>query len=565
MPRGRHIYVTGTPGTGVEQSIRKFIEWRVARGEVSRGNEPILLKLEDHLRRVAAEDVERILRATVPANGLAKLYDVLRLPKPVLANHWREAFRGCVETAEQASAEGRDVFMTFHASWYHLGNKEYISAIDFRSLSERRTTPNILITLIDDIYDVRSRLSAPGGVLAPRFARSSELVDSVLKLLLILDWRASEIMLSERAADTMDARHFLLAVKHPLRTLNALLYDGDRRRTAYLSHHISELRRMQYKSVDEKRIATEMIRRIQALARELRDSATLFEPTTIDEARFDYKFFLADGELIIPRLGERWPPASDESELAWVAPLDSVPEFGREWKTKSEELTARSPTQPLTVAERAELGVASALVQALVDKVISQINSRDHFLVEHSDGIVVYRPYLLGHEAGGVKEELQHHHRLVRAGISRATAVILHPAEDEALRPRRMAQRCCEGWRETGEISGSASDIARLTQELPQAETLWRGINTEDPIATGRHVRIFFEGYNIQCRPPATGGALGPAAVIAEERADGQRGKEFLSLLGENYLSEMEGAERTVVLTDNLSTEAFARRAVECL
>jgi hypothetical protein len=561
---GRLVYVTGTPGTGVEKSLLKFANWRAAQGDVSHEKRPIVIKLEEHLRVLATDDVRNCLGAKVPSGETAHLYNVLLLPKVILSRRWQEAFDECLREAQSQMEQGRDAFLTFHASWYHLGNKENISGIDFGRLLRSDARADIVLTLIDDIYDVRSRLSAPGGVFDCQFSSDSELLDVVLKLMLSLDWRAFEITLSEQVAKAVGAKHFLFAVKHPLRTLGALLYED--RKLIYLSHHISELRRMSYRSVAEQSTARAMIKLVQAVARELRAETVLFEPTTIDEARFDYEVSIKGRKRVVPKLGARWPQASeDETELAWVRPDHEFSELGKAWQSKAGQILKQATDGELKPAQLAEMETASALIGTLREKIISQINSRDHFLVEHCDGIAVYRPFMLGHEAGGVKEEVTHHQRLIRGGIGRGTAILLHPSEDEEMRPRRMGQRCLDGWCKEREILGRQAAVARMLREAVSSETLWAEIRAGDPGATGRHLKEHLDKYGLKFKGAPEPGALGSALAIAEKEADERRGKQFCDWMKKNYLGELELGPRTAVVKDDLSPEHFAARVKRIL
>jgi hypothetical protein len=557
--QGRLIFVTGTPGTGVERALDTFIRWCSSTGLVERP--PQVVKLENQLRALAAGDVRECLGVSSP-DGTARLYDVLRLPKPVLYKRWRDAYRASLREAQPILNSGSDVFLTFHACWYHVGNREYISGVDFRSLTETDVRPGLVLTLIDDIYDVRSRLSAPFGVLEPSFA-GSETIDVILKLLLILDWRAFEITLSERIAEAAcEGGHFVLAVKHPIKTLYSLLFTKWRR--IYLSHHITHPRRMLQRSEDQSE-ARLTIRAIQTLARDLRNSTVLFEPTAIDEARIEYHYTIPNSssgrELTLPLLGERWPPAEDDvGELLYDPPANRLPELGRVWSKRAAEILA-NPSAAIPEAELAELEGASALLQVLADGIFKQINSRDHFLVEHTDGIVVYRPYFLGYEAGGVKEELDHHNRLLRAGISRSTAIVLHTPEDERLRPRRMGETCLTEWRIDQKIVGTPEALNSLVKDLASAEEFWAKLDGTDASISGRVLTEHLKLYNVQFRSTVSSSALGPDAVVREAEASERRGVDFLSRLAKNYLQQFQGRDdAAIIIEEELNAEKFAAR-----
>lgn len=558
MAQGRLIYVTGTPGTDVAKSLVKFRDWRVDTGAVLQQKVPHVIKLEDRLIDIATNDVKRCLNIDAPRGAKARLFDVLALPKPVLYQRWRHAFSDCLKEASRERKKSRDVFLTFHACWYHLRNREYISGIDFKRLLQKDAAADLMVTFIDDIYDVRSRLSMPRGVLEPQLSVASEIMDVVLKLLLILDWRAFEITLSERVADAAcKGKHFLFAVKHPLRTLNALLYE--RRKRIYLSHHISQLRRMKYRTEKERTISDAAVRDIQAVAQKLRDLTVLFEPTTVDEARFDYRLQRGTSQAIIPKLGERWPLGSSE-ELAYIPPERPLPAFGDEWERKAEEVISSQNPDKFD-----DLEVSSALLHALSDKIFSQINSRDHFLVEHSDGIAVYRPYFLGYEASGVKEELEHHYRLVRAGNPRATAIVLHTPSDEQMRPRRMGQRCMEQWRKDNELVGENSGVDQLIEKLPDDGQFWKQINRSDPLSDGRLLREYVGEYGCRFRADSSSSPLGSAPALQQQDADENRGNEFHSWLHKNYLNQFGRLRKTLLIRKELTPETFAERVKDHL
>jgi hypothetical protein len=469
---GRLIYVTGLSGTDVGPSLHKLIRWRIASGLASQHDSPHIIKLEDHLTALVSSEHGS-------ANGADKfsLFDVLDLPKVFLYHYWSRAYEECLKEAREHIAQGSDVFFTFHASWYHLRNREYISAVDFRRLSQKDAHADLVVTLIDDIYDVRSRLSTSDGLLESTLVDDSELMDVVLKLTLILDWRAFEITLSERVASTIQAtKHVVFAVKHPLRTLNALLYEDLRH--IYLSHHISSLRHMLAStSQDETTTARQLISSIQYVARELRNHAVVFEPTTIDELRFVHALDREGKALVLPILSERWPPPGDAEELVFSPLTDQLPTFSDEWATKA------VGTSEITDSIMPEVSRADAMLQPLLEKITKQINARDHFLVEHCDALVVYRPYLLGHEATGVTEEIDHLVRLIEGQVA-LTAVVLHTPDDEHKRLIKKGQKCLTEWKHKGiiveEKDDDASSFQRVLKALESHHTIWGAVGTSD-------------------------------------------------------------------------------------
>jgi len=229
MSEGRLILITGIPRTGIGDSLQKYKVWAKRNIEIV-PVEPFICK-----------EAEPLVEKVFPGKA-ADLPHVLSLPKPCLPKLWRQALAQAIEEVKTHVAKGADVFLTFHACWYHIGTREYTYCVDLQSLGEMQTTPGVpkvhsVITLIDDIFDVKSRLSEPGGLCSVRWTKDL-ILDGILKLLLILDWRAFEAAVSEKIAEAVGATPcYTLAVKHRLDTFDKLL-NSDLPK-AYLAHSIS--------------------------------------------------------------------------------------------------------------------------------------------------------------------------------------------------------------------------------------------------------------------------------------------------------------------------------------
>lgn len=181
--KGRLIFVTGPPGTGVEKSLIKYINWR----KITYNKEqPQIVKLESYLLQHAEKPLIELL-----GEREKTFYKILMLPKSVLLDLWLTAFKESYDKISEYIQSGVDVFFTFHSCWYHLRNREYISPIDLSKLnkiSKQLLKPVKFITLIDDIYDTRIRLSDGGGIFSVQLIKNFELLDLIIKLLRILEW-----------------------------------------------------------------------------------------------------------------------------------------------------------------------------------------------------------------------------------------------------------------------------------------------------------------------------------------------------------------------------------------
>ena len=203
-------------------------------------------------------------------------------------------------------------------------------------------------------------------------------------------------------------------------------------KTVYLAHPISEIRRM-LRAGGERRASAEIIMDdISEIASLLRREVILFEPTTIDELRFEYQGTLDQQPVMVPFLRDRWDmPSRAIEDLIFVSPEAFTPPFGAFWEGSGNEVGEALQERHLSPDQAQQLKLASPLVRLLYEEIRAQIKARDFTLVEQCDGIAAYRPLLGGHLSGGVKQELIHHSELVQGNIARATTVIYHPVGDE--------------------------------------------------------------------------------------------------------------------------------------
>jgi len=325
--------------------------------------------------------------------------------------------------AVDTSPRGVVFFLLAHSTFYHNGSKEFFSAIDpdylEAALQRAGFQARRVFTLVDDCYDVFARLTerdqlweypdpdqdTPFGVVA----------DTVVKLGVLLEWRAAEVAWAEQLARRLGVPHFLVAVKHPVSVLADLAYSS--KRPIYISHPITAVRELLAagRLQEAERIKGE----INELTSRLRTSFSVvpLSPTAIDELRVRTR-----GEIYLPQLGDRWPVEND-GDLLFVPPAVSVPD------PLEPPGGAPSPGDPLETAY-------SGLLTIFVNQIRSEINRRDRKLVEQTRGLIVYRPYYGGKMSFGVLEEVEHRNDLEDHGILRpgeSPCVALSPREDLAL------------------------------------------------------------------------------------------------------------------------------------
>lgn len=362
------------------------------------------------------------------------MWHVVRRPREELYGAWKKAFKASLAAcAAQNAASARLVFM--HLSWYQPDTTQYFSPVSVSYLRKRAKRQKCRIShvviLIDDIYDMYSRLQGPNDIYRPKTidARADQLhkihgrtdadpagrrqsrleaVESALTQL--ISWRQHEVLQAENIARELDASFTVMGVKHSRLAFDCLV-QSDVSQNTYLSHRISEVRRMNKETSslpDDLGEWSAVVNEVNALHAEFASAGlVLINPTAIDELRF------AGSEQDQQRqslLARRWVIKEPLSELLWAA--------------EDEEYEHTT-----LLADGLELpdSVASSVSRSLANRIYFDVAFRDHVIVEHTPGLCVYRPFfqarrladadIEAHEqvganwSGGVRPEIDHWYR----------------------------------------------------------------------------------------------------------------------------------------------------------
>jgi hypothetical protein len=215
--------------------------------------------------------------------------------------------------------------------------------------------PDVIVTLIDDCYDVSARIDAAAQAMGIAYH---------FRLREILSWRHVETAMAtqlqsivnqsrhskavERGQDRWrPCRHFILPVKHdPYVLLNLLLQFDELART-YMSFPISSVRG-----------SREAVREINAYRTAVSDVAIAFDPLCMDE-----RVLLQD----LPREGDR--VVLDPSSRWQVRPGLGPPASGKPMLLDASEVLE---------------------VHAIIDDMIEE---RDFRLIDQASSIFAYRPW----------------------------------------------------------------------------------------------------------------------------------------------------------------------------
>jgi len=436
------VLFTGIPGTDLDGHVRNLRRFACEAADYRR-DVYNTLKAEKHFR------------ATLVATGLLPadyqgftdaelMIEAMGLPKPALKQAWRTAARRLME--EEKPLPEQDVFLCAHTVFYHQLTREFFVPVDVGIV--RDWGPDLVVTLIDDTEHCLDRLRVFGhmfGSSAYSYRGMKGFSNVLTHMRVLFDWRATEILEAERLATELGVKHFCLATKHPLETAAALLYQRTRP-VIYLSHPITEPRRKL--AAGDLGAFEQFVAELGAPCSRMRCATTLIEPTTIDELRLRSFKIAADKEggeatVYLPRYTRRWPVPHD---TMWARPhkiteqpldpggffADALLAEFETFKTSgalAEHVHGRGP--PDLPASLIPAEIAANLIGVLIGQINSQIDARDHKLVEQSDGLVVIRPVYSGNASTGVLEEIKYHCLLCATGAPRPVGLWIYTHRDD--------------------------------------------------------------------------------------------------------------------------------------
>ncbi|KKL17542.1 hypothetical protein LCGC14_2484520, partial [marine sediment metagenome] len=333
-----------------------------------------------------------------------------------IKDKWAEAYRKAVAKATSGNPDVAIVSLCFE--YYRYETYEFYSPVDCNAI--RDSKPKSALTLIDDIFEIYYRLSQRGQVF-----NIQELVDRTFPatgsrdlsdlrrlykdalalvigtLLRILTWREKEIECAANVSRTIDCKHSVLAVKHPVETGARLLLGSTTAQfeklgvsyPVYVSHPISRPRRDRSNQGVWPPFVDELDGVVAGLSGEPEGECHIVPvmPTAIDEFRI-----LDDGTYLHPCLTPRWP--LQEGKLLFSLP--QPPEDNKAFESYEDyesrgvplifdppiDSSGRRVGLPLSDAE------VSEMMRSLRESIRLQMAGRDHMLVRQCPGFFLYRP-----------------------------------------------------------------------------------------------------------------------------------------------------------------------------
>ena len=267
----------------------------------------------------------------------------------------------------------------------------------------------------------------------------------------LLSWRQAEMVRAESVARTLECDLTLFATKHTRASLRLLAERPDTPRV-YLSHRISEPRRavtLEGPHADPAAAAwspvafeVNELHYLFAVPAGVEDGGSyladdqgapagqaLINPTAIDELRFETD---PTTLLRIPRLTPRWPLPSHDILHGSTRRPDGISDDGADERGRFQDadaaggdaVTAPVEEPPPVDAHHVDIiagalpdddAIASHAARSVSIHIASEVSFRDHFIVEHTPNLCVFRPFYCEQStssdpdwSGGVTEEVTH-------------------------------------------------------------------------------------------------------------------------------------------------------------
>ena len=568
---GRRILLTGTSGLGMTHVLKQLKQ---------HSTEPMrCCKAEKHFLKHVKET--RLVEYLDLMPEPERMISALELPQQVLLECWRKAFLELadanypdLDNTKNTDTEGCDIpiVLAAHMCFYHQQSREFVPLVD-ADLLARRFEPDVIVTLIDDVEHMFKRLREPGQMYANHhYEGFGGVAQACRDLSQLVHWRASETAFAKSFARPIEeCDHFLLAVKHPVSTLGALLFEPGRP-LAYVSHAISEPRRRL--AAGDSGTFEAFCEELERASAVLRTRAVLFEPTAIDEFRFR-SFTCKDsqgdtGRIPLPTTTDRWPLLGGENDLLWsyVADDNPVDPKGHFKPKQLDDFEAakrtldKADSRPLRgwwsrrkarsdLAKLVEVENATHLVRSLVGEIGRSVTSRDLQLVEQADHLIVVRPLFNGNSSGGVEKEIRQHCRLYARGGRPRKGILVFTAKDDENK-WRLHQVASWLHRFHLQNTGVSEEVVReaikpveqmAVVEANNPHKLKDNLDTQVVDMLGELTRLVSQKWGVQLVATPRGSGDDPLkdpVAVAAARARAELTEKLQETITPSYLSEWE-------------------------
>lgn len=341
---------------------------------------------------------------------------------------------------------GRCEILSMHLSFAARDNR--FCPVDLSAIARRK--PDIILTLIDDVYSVKRRI---------------QLNRYTFSLAQLYGWRTTEQMLADqvgiltgtllenpdKAQRSAICESLLLTVKTPLLTAARLIANVGCRR-CYASYPISSTRGDPGRKEEINRFRTR-----------IHKTMPTFDPVTIEEKPL-VDYFTLSRELI--RYDPDVGPAGHEQEEGYkrwdcrlaqegeLAPMVWEPEVAKDASGREQ------PFFPVPI-DRSEIAELSLPEEGEgYTTVDDQIEFRDIRLVAQADFVVCYRPYMDGRITGGVNTEMEYASMMGKE-------VVAFVGKDK-LKGKTLRAHITKSFKKEDEFWGYLEEVAKQPVAMPR-------------------------------------------------------------------------------------------------
>jgi hypothetical protein len=395
------IIFTGQSGIKISNCLNRLKGRKRSAGIFKIENEMIEIYRSRHQDKKYSKDREVVV-------------DILSLPLSSQRKLWEKSFDAISKKVPPVKTSHFN-FLTFHASYYHQKNREFISPINLFKLNTLSKRVKGVIVFVDDCYDIYKRLLDEGemfyrDIFSKEVTPLEAIIKSVWNNLTILIWREIEIAFSRKIAEILGVPLFVVAVKHPLEMINRLVFKRlDSLCIFYVAHPITSIIKKTY--ARQARFPETLNGFVEDCLKKEKD-LVLFIPDTVDELRFK-----KNGDFYYPELNQAWPvPFGEDASV-----FEPLP-------TTTKDVNPLNPKN-FTVEEGVTRESISYAIDILKNKIDEQITSRDYCLIEQSpNGVIIYQPYFGGEMSTGALKEAEYNRELIDEGeVSRRTYIFEEP------------------------------------------------------------------------------------------------------------------------------------------
>lgn len=273
-------------------------------------------------------------------------------------SQWETAYNNILNRIDEDNPH--DVLLAMNYPFFR--NDRFFPALNLQLFNKFK--PEKIITLIDDAYATWRRIRLRENIVRTR---------SRFKLRDMFTWRSTSILLGDMLAKNLNIKNYVIAVKHPIKTIYRLTFERNPT-IIYASFPITSTR-----NDPEKR------KEIDEIRRKLTDNFCTLDPLTIDERilQFAYEKNRINNKVTVLR-EYRWPLED------YTVAEDDIWDNDGKFSVSSYEIEE-------LLSDRND--------KSVIDK---HIEYRDFRYINQSNYVIAYRPNYGGRISQGVTAELHY-------------------------------------------------------------------------------------------------------------------------------------------------------------